>query len=226
MQRIQIISAIFALLCASAELAQAGLIDTRPSWNGSSSISQFGYPDSSTFGQTVTASSQDHTLNSFAFEVKLPSAMSFRGEVYAWDGTKATGPALFESGVTHTTSNTFQLITFNTGGLDLQNGHQYVLFASTARDFASNSSVDTGVWASSGLDSYSGGQFVFLNNLGNSSAWTSEAWTTDYIGAGDLAFTADFAAESVPEPTSMALLGSGVIAAACGAYRRRKQAKL
>jgi hypothetical protein len=223
MLRIQIVTAILAISIAQAGQTQAGTISTLPSWDGSTSVSAFGYPDSATYGQTVTATSQSNVLNSFAFEMSVRSSLSFRGEVFAWDGTKATGSALFESAVKHTTSSAFQLVTFDTGGLHLQSGQQYVLFASISKDYAANLNSDSGSWGTQFTDTYSGGQFVYLNNGGNASAWTSDAWSTIDIGS-DAAFTAEFATESVPEPTSIALFGIGGLAAACGAYRRRQQA--
>jgi hypothetical protein len=205
------------------------MIDTTGAWNGSSNISSFGYPDTATYGQTVTASNALGTqLNSFSFEIRLPTAVLFRGEVYAWSGTQATGPALFESAATHTTSATsFQEITFNTGGVQLTAGQQYVLFASISKDYAADVNAGQGTWGSSLTDTYSGGQFVYINNGGNSSQWTGAAWTTDYIGNGDLAFKADFSAPvappAVPEPASLTLVGLGAAGLMGYAWRRRKQ---
>jgi hypothetical protein len=100
----------------------------------------------------------------------------FRGEVYAWDGTKATGSALFESQQRTTSGLQVQDITFDTGAIPLTPGSQYVLFFSAAKDF--EVSAGTGRFRSRTDDTvYPGGKFVFLNNGTDESLWTSSAWS-------------------------------------------------
>lgn len=152
-------------------------------------ISAFGVPNTASYGQVITADALHAKLSSFSFEMNLPSTVAMRGEVYAWDGTKATGPALFESSPVSTSgSGNFELITFNAGGVALTPGQKYVLFASTSRDQAGHSG--TGSWQYFNGDFYSGGSFVFLNNGGAPSQWTTSTWTQD--STKDLAFQARF----------------------------------
>ncbi len=93
-------------------------------------------------GQVVTVPSEDPVLDSFTFYIKSfgsPSTIVLRGEVYAWDGTKATGPNRWEGPQrTLTPPSTFQEVTFNTGGVQLAAGQQYVLFASVSKDYEQN----------------------------------------------------------------------------------------
>ena len=68
--------------------ATAGtMIDTTSSWDGSNFIGGFGYPNTATYGQTVTTPNGDTVLDSFSFEMDLPANLLFRGEVYAWNGS-------------------------------------------------------------------------------------------------------------------------------------------
>jgi hypothetical protein len=203
--------AAISLTLSSAALATTTIdTTTPPHWNGSSSVSGFGYPGvgsgrgTATFGQTVTVPATDTTLDSFTFEMKLPTGLLFRGEVYAWDNTAhhATGTALYESGPTHTTNaGAFQPITFNTGGINLTAGAYYVLFASISEDYAADAmpppnGAGKGSWgliplnSPGGPDPYPGGDFFFLNNGGDTSQWTTTTWGSE--APLDLAFKASF----------------------------------
>ena len=167
-------------------------VDTTSSWNGTRTIGPFGYPDTTTYGQTVTVPAGDTQLSSFTFYVSLPSTLLFRGEVYAWDDTNhvATGTALYESPQTHTdASGVVQPVTFDTGGLRLVAGAKYVLFASLSKDYAADAGAGWGSWAYLGADVYGGGGFFFLNDAGDPGQWTSATWRG---GPNDFVFRADF----------------------------------
>ena len=134
----------------------------------------------------------DTTLQSFSFYIDLTDTCTFRGYVYAWDGAKATGAALYESSNTATVgSGNFEKIDFKTGGIALAPGARYVLFASASK----TTCTSTGTWGITGSgDVYSGGNFVFLNNGTNPSLWTTNTWN---VYARDLAFTATFAKSTI-----------------------------
>jgi hypothetical protein len=171
-------------------------------------------------------------LNSFTFEIgNCSAAVIVRGEVYAWDGLKATGSSLFESptGVSIPSGSAYQAITFNVGGLSLPAG-TYVLFASTSRD-QSGAPTSSCRWGSVGNDTaYPGGRFVFINNGPDPSLWTTNSWS--FISQ-DLAFQvnglvgpANSSPASVPAASTISLLiGFGVLTAV-GLFRlsRHRQA--
>jgi hypothetical protein len=168
----------------------AASIDTTPSWNGVQFISSFGAPNTATYGQTITVPADTTTtLTKFSFFLEAPTSAIFRGFVSQWDGSKAVGTLLYESAPISTTQSApFEEIVFNiSGGLKLNAGQQYVLFASTSKDPVQPAS--SGRWGSTNNTAYSGGQFVFLNNGTDPSQWTSTAWSTI---AQDLAFRASF----------------------------------
>jgi hypothetical protein len=187
------------LLTASGALRADTVIDTAPSWNGTDYVYPFGVPNSQTYGQTITVPT-DNVLDSFSFYMDLPSNLTFSGYVFQWNGSSATGPELFKSVATTTTgSGTFEHITFDTGGLALTAGQQYVLFASTSEyanpgiGFNELCSIvlEGGCWGQVGSDVYAGGEFVFINNGTDISQWTSTPWGRGALPPGwDLAFDA------------------------------------
>jgi hypothetical protein len=189
------------LLIIAGLPAMAG-INTIPSWNGTNLISAFGIPNTQTYGQVVTIPSGAGPVTSFSFEMNVSTTLAFRGEIYAWDGAKATGASLFESAVTSSPAAGFQLITFNTGvgGIALPAG-TYVFFASSSQDNSGHSG--SGSWGSIG-NLYGGGFFVYMNNGTDTSQWTSTAWTT--ISNSDLAFSVNFTDPSVPTLSEWALI--------------------
>jgi hypothetical protein len=135
------LAAALLLLLAASALAQPSP-NTIPAWNGVTTIQPFGVPDTATYGQTVTVSAGMGPLKGFAFEIGSCSVnVTFRGHVYAWDGSKATGSSLFDNPVVSAPAGPgFQLVTFNTGNLTLAPG-TYVLFASASQDLIETSSA-------------------------------------------------------------------------------------
>jgi hypothetical protein len=197
-----------ALILVVCMLGPAGAItiDTTPSWNGSSGVSPFGYTDTATYGEVVTA--PGGALQSFTFYMNQP-AFTFRGYVYAWDGSKAAGAALWSSGAMQTAgSGTYEAITFNTGGVNMTTGSQYVLFATVSNDYVYGGGEGTWGYISN-ANTDPGRYFAFYNNAGDFSALTNSNWDgPQWWGTGtDLAFKATFA----PLPGAVWLLGSGLL---------------
>src|SRR5690349_21061436 len=94
---IPICAAAVAALGSNAAFAKH--INTLGAWDGSSYVEPFGCPDTTTYGQVITVPKGETTLDKFTFEWKNLDTGSFvaRGEVYAWNGSMATGSALWES---------------------------------------------------------------------------------------------------------------------------------
>ena len=175
----------FAALGSSPAFA----ISTFGKWDGASIIEPFGCPNTTTYGQVITIPSSKHFMNNFAFSwINLDSgSMVVRGEVYAWDGQKATGNALWE-GTPRTISyndGVFHRIHFNTGVLAVTPGAQYVVFTSIDKDFEKCQNNYQVGWGFIGSDVYPGGNFVYQNNGGDENQWTSTPWSN--VGA-DAAF--------------------------------------
>ena len=128
--------------------------------------------------------------------------ISGRGLCLGW--TKATGPALFESATISTSGSGSEVVTFDTNGIALTQGQQYVLFASTSQDQSGHSGLGTS--ASSTPMSIAAEEFVFLNNGTDASEWTSTAWDTSF-SSGDLMFQANFDASATVGFTGLTGLG-------------------
>jgi hypothetical protein len=195
------ISVLGALALAGTAQATT-VVDTTGSWDGSTGVCPFGSPNTATIGQVVTAPSQDTVLDSFSFYMRAlgspapTTTLTFRGEIYAWDGLKATGPNLWESAPrTLVLSAPYQEVTFPTGGVQLVGGNQYVLFASISKDFEQNAIYSWACWGFVGADVYSGGDLRATNDSGDESRWTSTHW--DYVNL-ESAFKASFVAPPLP----------------------------
>jgi hypothetical protein len=196
-------SVVSAALSAPTAASGDTIIDTIGLNRGS--VHSFGAPDIATFGQTVTVPATDTVLDSFTFlfarEADELTRITFRGEVYAWDGAKATGPSLWESAprTVEFPSNDLREITFETGGVALVPGAQYVLFASVSKDYEQNTGRNRTGWGFlDQLDGYAGGGFVWLADSGDESRWTTDPWVV-FPNSVDLAFKAVF---SLAVPTS------------------------
>jgi hypothetical protein len=154
--------------------------------------------------------------------------VDFAGYLMRWDGKKAIGPVLFASSMVSTT-NTLQVgefdrFDFNTGGLVLEEGAEYVAFVSASNFFDGDAGV---VQMSTGLHNnpYPDGAFVFNINGQNFDLLTTTDW--DSLAGTDAQFFASFSETTapIPEPGSLALLALGG-AAVYASRRRRKQQRV
>jgi hypothetical protein len=187
-----------ALLAASPASANT-VIDTTTS-STPVQVSPFG-PVFATWGQTITVPTDDTDLTSFSFFVNLPTSVAFRAEVYQWDPTnhRAMGANLYESAPVHTqrtlNSDGYEEVRFNTGGLQLMAGTQYVLFITTSKDPTTDTA--TGFVEGRAADVYGGGAAWVLVNAFNPSAWTNTSWF-DFHNPFDAAIKA-----TLSHPTAM-----------------------
>jgi PEP-CTERM motif len=234
--------AILALACSWGATCRAGFTyDTTSAWNGSDGVGVWGSVQSgftATFGETFVAPSVSTSLTDFTFYVSdfnPGDQVAFTAAVYQWSGSLiggeptqgAVGPALFTSApMLFTDNGNFQAVTIETGGVTLAASGSYVVLlttsdpSSTASNGSSNGLFEFGLASSSSLPNDGGGGFNFYNNttsgqigLGN---WDDG---DDY---GDLAYTANFAPLSIPEPGSLTLLVLGLAAPLARlAWRRR-----
>jgi hypothetical protein len=169
-------------------------INTYKFWKGSRYIWPFGCSNTTTYGQVITVPSGKSHLRKFVFAWRNYSgsgSMVVRGEVYAWAGSKATGASLFESAPRTIAfgDSVFHKEGFRLpGGIAVTPRQKYVIFASIAKDYEQCTDSYELAWGGVPDSKYARGTFVYQNNGGDESQWTSSGWTTNY--GIDLAFKA------------------------------------
>jgi hypothetical protein len=218
-----VVLAIGACLVLSPPAPARGgtAIDTTGSWDELQGVGLFQPPNNTTWGQTITVPEGDTVLDNFTFYIQgynRPASFVLRGEVYPWGGSKAIGPNVWESaprtlslgGAVFQGSNivpgggSYTPVTFETGGVRLDAGREYVLFGSLSKDYEANAIGNAAAWGfntggvfpppgTPPVDEYPGGFFAPQQNGGDESQWTSTDWNLG-LAPNDLAFTASFSA--------------------------------
>lgn len=219
------LGAVVALALAGAVHAET-LIDTTPSWDGSNYIWPFGdRPNTPTYGQVVTVPITDPVLAEFSFYMRLsptsPEDSTFRGYVAQFDAgaNSITGPLLYTSSLRTVSDRVdFTRVTFDTGGLSLSPGQQYVLFASVLGEM--DSVADSSYWGLTDPGAYAGGELIFSNFGGALDDLDTVRWE-NFI-AGDMAFDARFAGGVSPVPEAGPLLGAVPFLGLLGYSLRRR----
>jgi hypothetical protein len=183
---------VFAL-CSSAAFAVTN-VDTNAAWNGTTSISSFGVPNTATYGMTIQVPPLENSITSFSFQMGFATAaISFQPEIYAWDpvNNHATGPALWEGApVSLPAGNGYTRFTFTPPTpIPVTGGGTYVIFVSTAKLQTAAPTAVSRFGALTNNTTYPGGQFVFINNGPDPTMWTSTTWNNIAV---DLAFSVGF----------------------------------
>jgi hypothetical protein len=207
-----IATTVLACALATASVAHA---TTYGNANDDGDIIYFGYPDTTSYGEEFTA--PGGALQSWTFWTDGGSPGYLQLVLANWNGSYGAGPALYTSAPQYNTGAANQSYTFSGINKTLTAGQDYIAYLTIA-GVASPTSYDPveGSAENGGL----GGAFYFLNSGGIdpltlSAPWSS--WFTPYVH-----YSATFGPAAVPEPTTLALTGIGLIGLA--AVRRRERA--
>ena len=211
---------VIGTLCACRSRVSTARADetvfTDPGWNGSSYIYQFGYSNTATYGEVITAPSDGNTqLNSFQFYLNEPAGLTFGAYVAPWNGTYA-GPLLYSTPSPIITAGTGLVpYTVSTGGVNLTANNQYVLFTSISNYYASDAGNGQGYMGWGGTPGSSSTHFVWANNSGDFAGLFTTSWATTGCASsncGQGAFVLDYSSPTVtPEVPTVVLFGTGLL---------------
>lgn len=204
-------------LAALLLVATCGFADTVVNnFNGYSDYwHPFGYPDTSTYGELFTAPSGVSNLSSFSFYMGSQYAAGniITGAYIAtWTGSNA-GTLLYSSPQINYDNNGDEQITINNANVGVTPGQQYVMFLSVSQYYGQ--SFGQAYVSQGGTNQYLNG-FVYNNNGGDFNALFNTAWSGPLTP--DWAVNLDF--NSVPEPSSLIMLGTGLLGG-IGVLRRK-----
>lgn len=232
------------LLLAGAPLAAQNIDTGTPPPNASFPKHTFGRPLSGTgfssLGQSFTVATGPATvLTDFTFwvgQIDDFEDIEYRAYIFPWnEATRTiTSDFVFRSAIqVGTTSPGPLAVGFSTGGLNLTGGQSYLAVLSSAESPGTPAGSFGGWYLSTGgvVGTYPGGTNYIQISLFEQglAGLRADAWSfAGGVTTGqDLAFRATFVAgtlppvTAIPEPTTIALFGTGLLGVALVARRRR-----
>jgi len=209
-----LVAVMLFAICSFADTNYNSFNGYNPYWH------PFGYPNTATYGETFIAPSNgDNYLQSFSFYMAGPYSSGdivLSAYIATWTGTGA-GTLLWTSAPVDYPNTGNAELAFNTGGLQLTAGANYIAFISVSQYYGQSSGL---AYISGGDGGCPGCAFAYYNNGGDFGSLFTNSWDA-YGYQPDFAFSANFTAGSTPEPGTLVLLGTGLLGAV-GAIRRKR----
>jgi hypothetical protein len=209
---------VFLLGASVLFRSQAGSIDLFTGWPGSI-VDSFGddagqNPGGTTFGETFLIRDGNAALNNLTFGVigyapnTAPEPCTFEAIIMAWNGSRPTGPILYQSSPQTMPLGSYPRVVFslNLGGVNVTRGTPYVVFF-TSDHFLNGIRSDAAMYSWTG-DVYPDGSFVSHYGPDFASLTTSD-WGV-YPTFADLAIKLDYTVV-VPEPAPSMVFTAGII---------------
>jgi hypothetical protein len=194
---------VTGILALGAAPAFASSVTNTPE---AGAISAWGPSSGGNQSYGVVFTAPGSTLDNFSLTVSSDTPFPFVAQVYAWDGSETTGPALYTSAQFETTS-AMTTYTFNSD-VAVTGGDSYIAFVTNQPDGTSLGGAGSGAMA----DGAGPATFYFAEGAPDAAG----AW---FAYSGTAQFNAVFGA--VPEPASWAMMLVGF--AGMGAMLRRQR---
>jgi PEP-CTERM motif len=179
-------------------------------WSGSE-LTGFGVSGAAdeTVGETFAVNNVSALVDSISLPVYSPASTEFQLGVAAWNGSQATGSLLYLSAPFVGTGTFWQTCTVTPNDLILNKGQQYILFLTPNNYVNSSPTYSAGVGAVP-AEYYSAGQYFDLVGYElNVDDLFTQSWSAV---PASMAFTINYQAAPVPEPSTLTLFFLGGLA--------------